>query len=90
MIDAFLTSQVYCRSRIGSVGPLRKIRKSPTSRPQRASKLTDALKITGQIKMPELRNQRAEQKITTEHVSNPHSPVETTQQHLLRPRGFLP
>jgi hypothetical protein len=90
MIDSLSTTNVYCRTGTGNVGLLSKTENAPTSSARLQQKLTHATDLSGRTSKLDTQNHRTRQTTSSEHTSNPHSSAETTQQHLLRPRGFLP
>ncbi len=90
MIDSLLTLHLHCRLRTDSADLLRKSKNAPLSSARLQPKRTHVLELSCRIKTLDVQNHRIEQTIPSERCSNPHSSVETTQRHLLRPRGFLP
>jgi hypothetical protein len=90
MIGSLQTSQIHCWWHTGNVDLMSKTGNAPTGSALLQQKLIHVADLSCRTSSTDEQNHRIEQTISSEHTSNPHSSVETAQQHLPRPRGFLP
>ena len=90
MIDSLTITNGYCRTGTGSVDLLSETGNALTSSALIHQKLIHLTKVSDRTSKLDAQNRRIKQATSSEHTSNPHSSIATTQTQWMRPRGFLP
>jgi len=90
MIHSLFTSHIHCWWRTGSRSLLSKTGNAPIRSALLKKKQTHLANVSCQISKLDAQNYRGNETTSGERTSNPHSLVETKQEHPLQPRGFLP